>query len=339
MTSETDPLALLPDALAAVADACRITRHVQQSLEAVRQHTKDDRSPVTVADYAAQALIGARLARAAPAIPLVGEEDASALRADDQAALAEAVTDAVRVAWPEADPPAVLDAIDSGNHDASGARYWTLDPIDGTKGFLRGGQYAVSLALIVDGRVVLGVLGCPNMAADFDQPFDQPAATGCLFHAVEGGGSWARPDSAPAAEPQPLRATVDGTLARMRVCESVESGHSRLDDTARIVQHLGSGGAPARLDSQCKYAVVARGQADAYLRLPTRRDYVEKIWDHAAGKLIAEQAGATVTDIVGRPLDFSHGTGLAANRGVICAPEPFHAAIIGAIEELGLFRE
>ena len=71
------------------------------------------------------------------------------------------------------------------------------------------------------------------------------------------------------------------------------------------------------MDSQAKYAVVARGEADIYLRLPTRADYREKIWDHAAGHLIVAEAGGVVTDIAGRPLEFHHGRELTANRGVI----------------------
>ena len=92
----------------------------------------------------------------------------------------------------------------------------------------------------------------------------------------------------------------------------------------------------ARLDSQCKYAVVARGQADVYLRMPTRKDYVEKIWDHAAGSLIAARAGAVVTDVMGSPLDFGRGRRLEANRGIVCAAAGVHPMIIRAIGELGI---
>ena len=144
------------------------------------------------------------------------------------------------------------------------------------------------------------------------------------------------PADQPGAAPLAIGASQSSALAAMRVCESVEAGHSRLDDTARIVQHLGAGGHPARLDSQCKYAVVARGQADAYLRLPTQRSYVEKIWDHAAGAIVATEAGAVVTDILGQALDFSRGTGLTANRGVVCAAPGYHAALLAAIAALGV---
>jgi 3'(2'), 5'-bisphosphate nucleotidase len=330
---------ILPVAIAAVAAACRVTRHVQSRQQHIERHSKDDMSPVTVADYAAQAVIARQLADAFGTLTMVGEEDAETLREAGRTALREEVAAAARVAWPGAGIDDVLDAIDLGNHDASGARYWTLDPIDGTKGFLRGGQYAVSLALIEQGKVVLGVLGCPNLSQDFNRSFDDPDTRGCLFHAVRGGGSWAVPADRPNLSPRRLDASREEDISAMRVCESVEAAHSRIDDTGRIVDYLAARGAPARLDSQCKYAVVARGQAEAYLRLPTRRDYVEKIWDHAAGMIIAEEAGAVVTDVLGKPLDFSKGAGLAANRGVICATRAFHGRIRQAISALGLFPE
>jgi 3'(2'), 5'-bisphosphate nucleotidase len=328
---------ILKVALRAVSDASIITRTVQTRVETIRQHTKDDRSPVTVADYAAQALIAARLNDAWGELKLVGEEDASSLRISGNASLREAVTEVTREVWDDARVDDVLDAIDLGNHDASAERYWTLDPIDGTKGFLRGGQYAVSLALIENGTVTLGVLGCPNMSSDFERPFDSPDSAGCLFYASLGNGSWTVIGDADTSTAARLTASATTDLTSMRLCESVEAGHSRLDESARIFEHLGGRGRPARLDSQCKYAVVARGQADAYLRLPTSRSYVEKIWDHAAGKIVAEEAGAITTDIRGNDLDFSKGSLLSANRGVICTSPAFHIPIIRAIGDLNLF--
>ena len=82
--------------------------------------------------------------------------------------------------------------------------------------------------------------------------------------------------------------------ADARFCESVESGHSAQGDAAAVAARLGITTPPLRMDSQAKYAVVARGEADIYLRLPTRADYREKIWDHAAGALIVTEAGGIV---------------------------------------------
>lgn len=323
--------AVISGALNAVAEACRVARAVQQGTHARLELRKADASPVTIADFAAQAIVGRRLEEATGTLLMLGEESSASLREPAQQALLEGIVEAVRAVWPEADAATVLEAIDLGAHDASGEAYWTLDPVDGTKGFLRGGQYAISLAYIVRGEVVFGALGCPNLSSDLERPFDDPDPVGCIFHAGRGTGAFELPASAVSGMARRIEVATGRTLTGMRMCESVESGHSRQDEAARVASLLGVRGAPARLDSQCKYAVVARGQADAYLRLPTRADYVEKVWDHAAGKLIAEEAGAVVSDIAGKPLDFSRGATLSGNRGVVCASREFHPHLLEAI--------
>jgi 3'(2'), 5'-bisphosphate nucleotidase len=124
------------------------------------------------------------------------------------------------------------------------------------------------------------------------------------------------------------------SLADARLVESVESGHSNQDDSAQISALLGIETPPYRIDSQCKYGAVARGDASMYLRLPTRADYREKVWDHAAGKFVVEQAGGRVTDIDGAPLDFSHGRLLEANRGVIATDGRFHDEVVVAVRRV-----
>ena len=150
-----------------------------------------------------------------------------------------------------------------------------------------------------------------------------------------GAGSTQRP-AAPDGAGVPIRANDAEHLTGIRVCESVEAAHSKHDHTQRILDAIGLPVSSVRLDSQCKYALVARDQADAYIRMPTRKDYVEKIWDHAAGMLIAQEAGAVVTDVTGTPLDFGCGQRLERNRGVVCASAGVHAQVIEAIQSLGL---
>ena len=67
------------------------------------------------------------------------------------------------------------------------------------------------------------------------------------------------------------------------------------------------------------------------MRLPTRADYREKIWDHAAGALIIEQAGGRVTDIDGNPLDFTQGRELKNNHGIVATNGPIHDAVLAAV--------
>lgn len=88
------------------------------------------------------------------------------------------------------------------------------------------------------------------------------------------------------------------------------------------------------MDSQCKYTVVARGDANIYLRLPVSETYQENIWDHAAGSLIVEEAGGVVSDINGKALDFSLGRTLIANKGIVASSPSLHPQVITAIKKV-----
>lgn len=320
-------------ALDAVLHACRLCRTVQANLVAGSTLTKDDRSPVTVADFGAQAVVAHLLAQAFPEVPMVGEEDAAALRDPANEVLLAKVLANVGEVLSGLSPEQVLTAIDRGTCTGGArGRHWTLDPIDGTKGFLRLDQYAVALALIEEGEVVLGVLGCPNLPHDAAQP---EAGVGCVFVAVKGEGAFMRTLDDPAERPVQVTAVDDPAAARF--CESVEKAHSSQSDSARVADLLGITQAPFRIDSQCKYAAVARGDASIYLRLPTRKDYVEKIWDHAAGWAVITEAGGQVSDACGHPLDFSRGRRLEQNKGVVVTNGRLHERVIAAVKEvLGL---
>jgi 3'(2'), 5'-bisphosphate nucleotidase len=92
------------------------------------------------------------------------------------------------------------------------------------------------------------------------------------------------------------------------------------------------------MDSQAKYAVLAAGQGDLLVRLlsPSMPDYREKIWDQAAGALIIEEAGGTITDLDGRTLDFAAGRTLAHNRGVVASNGHLHEAALAALKRIGV---
>ena len=90
------------------------------------------------------------------------------------------------------------------------------------------------------------------------------------------------------------------------------------------------------MDSQAKYAVLAAGGGDVLLRLlsPSRPDYREKVWDQAAGSIVIEEAGGRVTDLDGKPLDFSQGRTLAANRGVFATNGALHQALLSGLRTI-----
>jgi 3'(2'), 5'-bisphosphate nucleotidase len=214
--------------------------------------------------------------------------------------------------------------IDHGN-GAVGPRFWTLDPIDGTKGFLRGDQYAVALALIVDGDLKAGALACPYLPIDPERP---DGARGILFSAGRGEGAWA--ETLEGGERTRIRVVQGASAATFRMVESVESGHGDHSLQGEIARAVGIRAESVRMDSQAKYGAVARGEAALYLRLPSPKtpDYRENIWDHAAGALIVEEAGGRVTDIRGRALDFASGPRMEMNRGVVVSNGAIHDGVL-----------
>jgi len=310
-------------AVAIVAGVCRLTRGVQEGIVAAGDAlTKGDRSPVTLADLAAQVVVSLRLAAAFPEDPLLAEEDSGAFA--DSGNMADRVLERVQEHFPSLAPAQMTSALDRGDHRGAGAgRCWVLDPIDGTKGFLRGEQYAVALALVVDGRVVVGVLGCPNLPA-----VRGGGEPGALFSAVRGAGAVGH--SLDGTVTGPVHVDAITNPADAVVCESVEAAHAAHSVQAGIADRLGITAPPYRIDSQCKYAVVARGEASIYLRLPRDASYREKVWDHAAGSIVIEEAGGRVTDVDGRPLDFSEGRLLGTQRGIVATNGAIHERVLEA---------
>jgi 3'(2'), 5'-bisphosphate nucleotidase len=91
------------------------------------------------------------------------------------------------------------------------------------------------------------------------------------------------------------------------------------------------------MDSQAKYVVLAAGAGDVLLRLisPSRPDYREKIWDQAAGSIVVTESGGRITDLDGKPLDFSQGRTLAQNRGILATNGHLHEAILAGLRKIG----
>ncbi|QDU32727.1 3'(2'),5'-bisphosphate nucleotidase CysQ [Poriferisphaera corsica] len=323
-------------AVTAVQAAKSVCRQVQRDLVDGHAMDKQDKSPVTVADYASQALICGVMGESFEGIAIVGEEDAEDLRKEENAGIRGMVVEQVNGMLEEGVSEAdVLRWIDFGNAEPSEhERYWTLDPIDGTKGFLRKQQYAIALGQIFKGEVVMGILGCPNMDI-LDEDAAKPS--GLLITAIRGQGACMVAMDQQVGDAVPLRVSEVSELKDARLCESVESGHSDQSTSGEIAKRLGIVKEPYRIDSQCKYAAIARGDAEVYLRLPTRKDYEEKIWDHAAGMIAVEEAGGVVTDIYGKKLDFGKGKTLSANRGIVATNGRFHNEVVKVVGEvLGL---
>ncbi|GAA5959371.1 hypothetical protein JCM3765_006582 [Sporobolomyces pararoseus] len=336
-------------AISAVLKASLVARKVQDQLIGSGGVQKKDKSPVTVGDYTSQALISSLLFNHFPTDQIVGEEDSTELQTPENATTKsnivrlanEALSETLELQEEESIWSGVksegssktekewLEVIDRGNSKGGKeGRHWALDPIDGTKGFLRGGQYAVCLGLLEKGKVVLGVMGCPNLPVD---PQNPEGEKGALFVAVKGQGAFQRSFSSP--ELTKITMNELPSLSSASFCESVEAGHSDHGTNARIASLLGITRPSVRMDSQAKYCSISRGDGDIYLRLPVSDTYEEKIWDHSSGSLLVEEAGGVVSDMNGKPLDFSVGRTLKENKGVVAAHKDVHAKVIEAVRQ------
>jgi 3'(2'), 5'-bisphosphate nucleotidase len=313
-------------ALQAVRIATDLCRKVQQEM-ITPALSKHDRSPVTVADFASQAVIAKLISDRDPGSVLVGEEDSSALRTNANKGPLEDVTRYVGGIYPGSSPAEVCDWIDFGAADPV-ERFWVVDPIDGTKGFLRGDQYVVALALIEHGEIVLGALGCPNLDTGLSPDV---GGDGSFVLAVRDAGAWVYGGGATPIRRLAVSGIEDPCEAR--ILRSFASEHTDLSRMDHIAQALGIPGEPIAMDSQAKYAVLASGGGDLIFRLlsPDRPDYEEKIWDQAAGMIIVQEAGGRVTDLHGERLDFTQGRTLRKNVGVLASNRVLHDKALAAV--------
>ncbi|KAK9803731.1 hypothetical protein WJX73_008586 [Symbiochloris irregularis] len=327
-----------------------LCQNVQLQLKQAEAASKSDKSPVTIADYATQAVVAWSLQRGQGGGPLqmVAEEDSEDLRTEEGASMADRITELVNNAVAAVEPGSnlsrqqVLDLIDLGQHQGGPeGSFWVLDPIDGTRGFVGMRQYAVCLGLVDQGQVVLGVLGCPNLPVEPITPEQGEAGAaehagepgyGCMFAAQLHEGSFVGPLQGDAPW-QELQLTDHSDFSHIRFMESYEKGHSDHSFTAKLAKALGITKAPLRLDSQAKYGALARGDAAVILRFPNR-NYREKIWDHCAGAVIVQEAGGIISDAAGTPLGFGRGRWLDLDKGIVTSTPKAHAALIKAIAQL-----
>lgn len=164
-------------------------------------------------------------------------------------------------------------------------RYWLVDPLDGTREFVkRNGEFTVNIALIDNHETVLGVVLAP--------------VTGELYVARRGEGAW-------------LQKTVGGAWQRIGTRDlaqppTVAGSRSHGGSAVSVLQALlGDDYTSHPLGSSLKFCVIARGEADVYLRRgPTSE------WDTAAAQCVLEEAGGAVLDLRGEPFRYNRGESL-----------------------------
>ena len=251
--------------VAARAAGAEILKLVEAGFEV---ETKCDQSPVTICDRAAEQIILEFLRQGAPGVPVIAEEEVAA-----------------------------------GRIPAHGDTYFLVDPLDGTKEFIRGGDdYTVNIGLIVDGRPRLGVVYQP--------------ACDRLWAGLIGEGAFMEADG----ERRPIRCRPLGDK-RDAVASKSHLNQATIDYLEQAIgacDHVSVG-------SSIKFCIVAEGKADIYPRLSPTSE-----WDTAAGHAVLLAAGGRVDGLDGGPL--AYGKTAFLNPG-FCATAGWQAPSIGPFME------
>ncbi|CCE65609.1 hypothetical protein TPHA_0M00340 [Tetrapisispora phaffii CBS 4417] len=343
----------------AVRKASLLTKRIQGRVIAHKDSStliKSDSSPVTIGDYAAQTVIINAIKSNFPDDKILGEESAAGLKDEFLSEILKEIKENDTIfdesystdfkfrsdEYPLKTIDDVRNVINLGDYKGGRqGRFWCLDPIDGTKGFLRGEQFAVCLGLIVDGTTQVGVLGCPNLSLKEyggEKDIEGYEKFGYIFRAVRGQGAFYQPNASDPTDNSHwttchVRQLQDAQ--QMISLEGVEKAHSSHSEQSEIKREQGIT-KTLHLDSQAKYCLLALGLGDVYLRLPIKLSFQEKIYDHAAGNVIVHEAGGIHTDAMENvPLDFGNGLTLST-KGVIASsgPQRLHDAVVSTSESV-----
>ncbi len=312
----------LPYIIKTIQEAVHITEELSPSvIEGQNNTTKKDLSPVTIADFLVQALFAQRFS----STTLIAEETREQLAQDPK--LVHALTENHKKLVGPIDAEQLITLFPESTPTPP-ASFWTLDPIDGTKGYLRGAQYAIALAKIHNHSVEEAFLACPRLV--------DPASKnqGLILHAQKGKGCSLYDLKTGSLLRNHLQCSSKSEGSQAILTGSVESAHTDPKKVQQFQDQLGIDPDNfLKMDSQAKYAAVSLGIADILIRLPNPHtpDYREKIWDHAAGSLIVTESGGSVSDAEGKVLDFSHGIALKSNSGVVATNGPLHQQVLNAI--------
>jgi 3'(2'), 5'-bisphosphate nucleotidase len=313
----------------------------------VGEFRKGDKTSVSLADFAAQALLVAAIHHNFPGDTIVGKEETSILRSDPK--IADRVWELVSTIHLENEdcekllrsPVSLSDMlhyIELGGTSYGGpkGRVWMIDPVDGTKGFLKGGQYVVYATLLIDGVETVAAFGCPHVNLESGKISEQDTdktGNGYLISAVRGKGAQVRPLSRGALlESKAIeknKAIHD--LSTIRFAENCITTSPQFSDRHKIAEKLGAPWNPIHMYStQLRYIALALGACDVVLRTPKPADSAAHAWDHAGGVMVYEEAGGKGTDLNGKDLVFTAGRDLTKNFGLIAAPASIHSQVVAA---------
>ncbi|BAE80939.1 sulfite synthesis/inositol-1-monophosphatase [Chlamydia felis Fe/C-56] len=287
----------------------------RQRLPLVPFWTKPDGSFVTPADYAVQYCLQKKLSTTFPHIPFIGEE---VLYADDDSHKINKILEFIHKLDPKVTPRDLLETLTPNQETSS--LYWLVDPIDGTSGFIKNRFFATAVSLIYEDKPILAVMACPSTDPYKFKIYSAAKNHGtCVFGSAIASRHYLKP----------------GAKLTGKFCEASLAARNQQHHATRLLSLCLPGQPQAyRADSQYKYAMVAEGSVDFFIRYPFAISQT-KAWDHAPGAFLVEESGGIVSDILGNPLNYRREDFLLENHPIILASgnEEIHKITLETLQE------
>ena len=292
----------LKNAIETVKVATKITSWF--SKVGFKSFQKQDNSPVTLADYASQFFIAFRIAQLFPDDQIIAEET-------NEVSLTAIELDTIKSCYDDLN----IDVeIDLTRKKSKSERQWTVDPIDGTKGFQKNLSYAIGIGLMINSVPRISIIGVPN--------FNKKGTA--IFVAEKGNGAKV---SYGGEEFSPIEVNKQDTLSESLMCHSLhydEPWVMKFASENNISKFI-------QMDSMAKFCLIANGGADIYIKpLKMERSFS---WDFLPGTLLVNEAGGKVSDLNGNTLKFLDEKLIISTPGLIASNAAIHQKVLKSLRK------
>ncbi len=263
---------------------------------------KKDHSPVTLADYAGQIYINYQLKKEFPTDQLIAEENVEDL-SDNQEIL-------IKKCFKDLNIPINKFESTINYRGSPSNRQWTIDPIDGTKGFIEDLSYAIGIGFLIDSEPIVSAIAAPN--------YDKRGLA--IFRAELGQGAQA---SYSGEKFIPIKVSSQADMKKAKVCISLHNVSKAT--LAFLEKHSIHGKNRVAMDGMGKFCKIADGTADFYFHLNRSKMYS---WDYCPGELLVREAGGKSTDILNNRLKFQGNQCVISAPGYVFSNSELHESLL-----------
>ena len=292
-----------------VKSAAKITEWFRK--KGFESYQKQNRSPVTLADFASQIFIISKLKTTFPQDQLIAEED-------DSTFIDENAERAINECYKTLGLRRIENFKRILNYrGVDSNRQWTIDPIDGTKGFLKNLSYTIGIGFMIDSDPKFSSIAAPN--------YNEKSLA--VFSAEKGKGAKVSYNDDKFSI---IKVSCQKVLKNAGICRSLHHDQPWTLKFAKIAEITKN----IQMDGMGKFCIIADGSFDILIR-PER--IITNSWDYMPGDLIVREAGGRVSDLNGNPLRYEYNKCLLTSPGIIASNGLLHEESLKIIKDNKLY--